>query len=274
MIAIFLFVIIILNWINYYFQAWFWNNFNFSQEIILLISRLNIVLTSFLIFLILIRIINSSLRKISDKVLSKSSIWKKLFPMLSKWIFVTLLIIYIFFLLSFLWININTLLAWFWASSLILAIASKEVISNLIWSLSLIFNKSFDIDDTIKVKWFEWKVEEITLSYTKLIDKKGNIIYIPNKNILTSEIENLSKWKEKNIEFNFNWNYTKETILKIKNFLENNSKKLDIKEYKILIWNESDKDWISTLNIGLVFERKKYNEENKKEIFFGIKELF
>jgi len=81
------------------------------------------------------------------------------------------------------------------------ALASKEFISNLFGSLSLIFSHNFKIHDSIRVKGYEGVVEEISLSYTKLIDKKGTVIFMPNKLIISETIENLSMSPTKKAEF-------------------------------------------------------------------------
>ena len=83
------------------------------------------------------------------------------------------------------------------------ALASKEAVSNLFGSLSLIFSKNFKIGDSIKVKGYEGTVEEISLSYTRLVDKNGIVIFMPNKNIVSETIENLSMAPSKKAEFAF-----------------------------------------------------------------------
>jgi small-conductance mechanosensitive channel len=81
------------------------------------------------------------------------------------------------------------------------ALASKEFIANLFGSLSLIFSKNFKIGDTIRVKGYEGVVDEISLSYTRLIDKKGTVIFMPNKLIISETVENLSMAPSKKLEF-------------------------------------------------------------------------
>lgn len=76
---------------------------------------------------------------------------------------------------------------------MVFAIASKEIVSNLFGSLSLIFGHFFKIHDRIKIKGFEGTVEEITLSYTRLTDKNGHTVFMPNKYLTAEPIENLSE---------------------------------------------------------------------------------
>lgn len=81
------------------------------------------------------------------------------------------------------------------------ALASKDFISNLFGSLSLIFSKNFKIGDIIRVKGFEGTVEEISLSHTRLMDKKGTVIFMPNKLIISETVENLSMAPMKRADF-------------------------------------------------------------------------
>lgn len=51
----------------------------------------------------------------------------------------------------------------------------------------------FEIWDSIRIKWHEWVVEEITMSYTKIMNTEGKVVYIPNKIISTELLENLTR---------------------------------------------------------------------------------
>lgn len=146
------------------------------------------------------KIIDYIFYKAVEKVVKHDSLAKKLFPIVHNMITILLWIITAFVTIKILWYNINTLLTWAGIGWVFIAIASKEFISNLFWSLSLIFSKSFKIWDIIKIKTFEWTVDEITLSYTRLVDKRWNYVYMPNKNIITENIENFSRGKFKKQE--------------------------------------------------------------------------
>lgn len=76
---------------------------------------------------------------------------------------------------------------------MVFALASKELASNLFGSLSLIFGHFFKIHDRIRIKGFEGTVEEITLSYTRITDKNGHTVFMPNKYLTAEPIENLSE---------------------------------------------------------------------------------
>ncbi len=82
-------------------------------------------------------------------------------------------------------------------SGAIFALASKDILSNLLWSLTIIMSRMFDIGDRIAIPQrsprIEWVIEEITLNYTKIMGYDGNVAYIPNRTITNETIENMTK---------------------------------------------------------------------------------
>lgn len=108
-------------------------------------------------------------------------------------------------MLDALGINTRNILTWagiWWA---ILALAYKDLLTNLLGSLSILFSKTFEIWEQIRVRtirlWVEWMVEEITLNHTKVTNKSGEVVYIPNKIIYSETVENLSRRRFYSYEF-------------------------------------------------------------------------
>ncbi len=79
----------------------------------------------------------------------------------------------------------------------IFVLAYKDLFTNLLGSLSILLSRNFEIGDTIRVRtvrlWIEWMVEEITLNHTKVTNKTGEVVYVPNKVIYSEPVENLSR---------------------------------------------------------------------------------
>lgn len=145
--------------------------------------------------------LNFILTKSFASVIRNNSLAKKIFPLIHWAISIAVWIIAVFFILGALGINIAALITGAGIGGVLFALASKEFISNLFGSLSLIFSKNFKIGDTIKVKGYEGIVDEISLSYTRLVDKKGTVIFMPNKLIISETVENLSMAASKKLEF-------------------------------------------------------------------------
>jgi MscS family membrane protein len=137
------------------------------------------------------------------------------------------------------------------------ALASKDFISNLFGSLSLIFSKNFKIGDTIRVKGFEGTVEEISLSHTRIIDKKGTVIFMPNKLIISETVENLSMAPMKRADFTceFFASNSKE-IQKILEITEKEIQKLGGEDLKVTssIDGLTEKGYIVTIKIETTME--------------------
>lgn len=227
--------------------------------------------------LLISKIVDYIFYKAIEKIIKHDSLAKKLFPVIHNIITIAIWIIAVFTTAKILWYNINTLLTWAWISWILIALASKEFISNLFGSLSLIFSKSFKLWDKIKVKLYEWTVDEITLSYTRLVDKRWNYIYMPNKNIITENIENFShgKFKKQEIILPVPIDTPRETIDKLIESLEKMSKKLIkdeiIEKYDISF--NSFENW--TQNIGYSFqcEIKSDTKSIKNNIYFEIRSI-
>lgn len=102
-----------------------------------------------------------------------------------------------FFMLEALEINTKNILAGAGIGGAIVALASKDLLTNLLGSLSILFSRTFEIGDTIRIRtvrlWVEWLVEEITLNHTKVTNKSGEVVYVPNKTIYSEPVENLSR---------------------------------------------------------------------------------
>lgn len=157
------------------------------------ISLLSIVVGAYAISLVL----NFVLTKASVTIIRGNALAKKVFPLIHWGISLAVWIIAGFFILGALGINIAALVTGAWIGGVLFALASKEFIANLFGSLSLILSKNFKIGDVIKVKGYEGTVDEISLSYTRLIDKKWVVIFMPNKLIISETIENMSMAENK-----------------------------------------------------------------------------
>lgn len=174
------------------------------------------------------------LTKIFSSVIRSNALAKKVFPLIHWAIIIIVWILAVFFVLGTLGINIAALITWAGIGGVLFALASKEFIANLFGSLSLIFSKNFKIGDTIKVKGYEGVVNEISLSHTRLVDKKGTVIFMPNKLIISETLENLSMATMKRADFicEIPVHDAKE-LKKILEATEKEAKKLGDKDMKI-----------------------------------------
>ena len=163
-----------------------------NEAAIVILGILSILVTSSLLTILFDRFF--------ARLMKGNGLARKIFPLLRYVAKTILWLVGIFFILTLLKINVSALLTGAGVSGIAIAFAGKDYAANLIGSVNLIFSKSFKIGDTIKVKGYEGSVEEITLTLTRLIDKNGSVIFMPNKNIVSETIENLSEKRFESFE--------------------------------------------------------------------------
>jgi small-conductance mechanosensitive channel len=85
-----------------------------------------------------------------------------------------------------------------------LVLIFRDYISNFLDSFRLMFSTDFQIGDYIKVSEFtKGFITDISFRATKLKTDNGDILYIPNTKLITSEVVNYSKTKFKRIAVPF-----------------------------------------------------------------------
>jgi small-conductance mechanosensitive channel len=75
---------------------------------------------------------------------------------------------------------------------LLLSLGSTSVIANLVSGSILIYTRAFQVGDRVKIGETSGRVLETTLLVTRLITSTNVVISIPNSQIITSSVENLS----------------------------------------------------------------------------------
>lgn len=265
-ISLLLFIAIIAGY--FYFKT----NLKFTFLNPVYIDKAMIIISVILSTYIFTKILDIFLRKFLLKTFNNANFTKRVFPVFHKILNILIWVIWILIWLGFLGYNPIAIVTWAWVWWVLIAIAWKETISNFVGSIILVFNKNFKIWDKIRIimkKTYEWTVEEITLSYTKLKDSSGNIAYIPNKNLLLETIENLSQAKFNKIDINLNLSLSNDKI-KIDNLIEKLEKNFNknklINNYNINLSLENN-----SINLSIEIFTDLWNNSIKKDISFDIK---
>lgn len=259
-------------------------SFYLALKIIILPENILLIIDKFfkisfiIAFLILLTDFINSISKELEKKEEKTSIWKQIFPIIDNFLIFFVWIIWIITIISNLWYNVNALITWAWIWWLAIALAAQKTISNIFGALSVIINKPFKIWDFITIWNYTWTVKDISLTYIKLISEKWNEILIPNENIISSSIENLTQRENRREDMTI-W-VTYDTSLKklktrikiIENILE--SKKENITNSRVHFASF----WDFSLNIECTYftniEDIKAHQKLKEEINLKIKEAF
>ena len=162
------------------------------------IDTIYLVLKNICIIALIASIVNLILREIRHSSAVENVIIRRFLPIIRFFLTASIWIIGILHIFEGLNIDTKSILTWAWISWAILILAGKDIMTNLFWSMSILLGRIFDIGENIRIrssKWpsYEWLVEEITLNYTKITNKTGELVYIPNRTIYTEVIENLSR---------------------------------------------------------------------------------
>jgi MscS family membrane protein len=89
-------------------------------------------------------------------------------------------------------VNIPALVTGLGIGGVAIALAAKESIENLLASFTILADKPFTIEDTVRLGSLEGKVERIGFRSTRLRSADGSLLIVPNKKLIDDSLENLS----------------------------------------------------------------------------------
>ena len=107
--------------------------------------------------------ISSIVGLIFHKIRTSKAIDQKLIrrflPIINFFITTIIWVVAVFFMMEALRINTKNLLAGAGIGGALLALASKDIITNLLGSLSILFSRTFEIGDTIRIRTARFSIE-------------------------------------------------------------------------------------------------------------------
>lgn len=130
---------------------------------------------------------------VSRKDFDADTPWKKSLPAFQKLFKVALYVIAALVIFEILGFDIWALLAGLGLGGLAVALAAKDTLANMFGSLTVLADRPFKMGDRIKFDRFEGKVEEIGLRSTKIKTDQNTEVMIPNANLATGSIENITR---------------------------------------------------------------------------------
>lgn len=236
-------------------------------------------------FILVLLLLWNSLINAVFKWLIKNKKWwdlsKQVYPMLSRILIVFMWIIWWLTIIWNLGYNISALITWAWVWWLALALAAQKSVSNIFWAISIIINKPFKVWEYVRINWFTWKVKEIGLTYLEVRDASWNKILIPNENLISTAIENLTQRDNRRTDFSV-WVVYETTIEKLKKWVEiiEDILKKYVEEWTMESYRVNfDSFWDFSLNINatyfsLVNDDYTLYLKQKESINFDIKTAF
>ena len=143
------------------------------------------ILLGLIIYKILKKIIQNKTKKLRKK---RQKTLQKLILNILKYIIVIIVFAEILRLLG---INISAILAGLGIVSIILSLALKDVMEDILSGISIVFEEQFDIGDYVEINGFAGTVIDLGIKSTKLKDYQNTVKIISNRTI--TEVTNYSK---------------------------------------------------------------------------------
>lgn len=196
--------------------------------------KLNLIIgaiINLIIIAFLFKLTNVFTKKLYDRAQKNDS------SMLSKQLIIFLdktikFLILFFVIASFLQTNgysITSLVAGFGITGVAVAFAAQKTVADFFGTLTIIADKMYKIGDYIKIADIEGNVEDVNLFSTKIRTLEDFLVTIPNNNISSSNVINITKAKKRRINEVFGVTYDTsneklcEAIEIIKKVCEDNS---------------------------------------------------
>src|SRR6266550_1415767 len=114
-------------------------------------------------------------------------------------------------------VNVTTLVTGLGIGGVAIALAVQNVLGDLFAALSIVFDKPFDVGDSIAVDQMQGTVERIGLKTTRVRSVSGEQIIISNSELLKSRIRNYKRQLDRRVVFTTDVTYgtTPETVARI-----------------------------------------------------------
>lgn len=90
-------------------------------------------------------------------------------------------------------VNIPALITGLGIGGIAIALAAKESLENLLASFTILIEKPFIVDDSVRMGDTEGKVIRIGFRSTRLRSADGTLVVVPNKKLIDNNLENLSE---------------------------------------------------------------------------------
>lgn len=166
------------------------------QEVLMVVALI-------VISIVLIRVI----MLVADRFLRRSRLDKSLHTFIKSILRVALIFLAILVVLDAVGIPITSLVALFSVIGLALSLAMQGVLSNLAGGMMILWSKPFQVGDFVRIGAISGTVKDITLVYTKVDTTDNKLVYLTNKMVSESTVENFSGEENRRVELTVSASY-------------------------------------------------------------------
>ena len=185
---------------------------------------------------------------------TESRLDDQLIPVLQKLAKVIIISLSIVFYLQLLGYPVTGIIAGLGIGGIALALAAQDSLSGIFASVTIFLDRPFMVGDFVKVAGISGTVEEIGLRSTRIRTPGKTLVTVPNKEIVDTEIDNLSQRPMRRTEFSVGLTYDtsaeqmEKLLGSLREYLLSNS---DVDDQMILVNFTEFGDW--SLNIDMKF---------------------
>ncbi len=113
----------------------------------------------------------------------------------------------IFLICETLGVKITSLIALFSVVGLAVSLAVQGVLANLAGGITILGARPFRVGDFVEMDGVVGTVKEVSLMYTKIDTTDNKLVYIPNKIVSESKVQNFSQEGTRRLELTFGASY-------------------------------------------------------------------
>jgi small conductance mechanosensitive channel len=164
-------------------------------------------LLPFLFIMIAGILIIKIIMKIINKALSKSKMEKAAHSLIKSLVRTVLGLLLGLMAAASLGIDVTGIIALASVLTLAISLSVQDLLTNVIGGFTLLYTKPFGSGDYVEIAGEAGTVNEIGMTYTKLITPDNKIIFIPNKAVVSADIVNYSDTGTRRVELKINVSY-------------------------------------------------------------------
>lgn len=238
----------------------------FNVETIDKLFRIGIIL---IVGIIIITILSATVKKLLPHKMSRQ---RKM--LINRFVRYTAIVTLFLIIISELKIDLTAIFGAAGVIGIIIGVASQTSIGNIVSGFFLVSEKSFEIGDLIRIGDKTGTVYSIDLLSIKIKTFDNLLIRIPNQNVISSELTNVTRFPIRRLDLDLSVAY-KEDLGKVKSILEGIVKRnpLCLDEPEPIIVFKSFGDSGINILLGVWFEKTNFLKL-KNSIFQEIKSTF
>ena len=136
--------------------------------------------------ILIIRLVN----RLLDKILDRSSLDPAAHGLIQTMVKTVLIVLLLLILASELGIDVTGIVALASVVTLAISLSLQNMLANVVGGFTILYTNPFSAGEYVEVGGQAGTVDEVGMTYTKLITPDNKVVYIPNSAVVSAEIVN------------------------------------------------------------------------------------